>query len=503
MLSNMKLHMKTVIMAVFVCILTHAGAYCDDGLIWNYKKDDFLNYLKNEDPKQIEERQQILDDEVKKALDINLLPVNLEDCAAIALQNSAAYKVSKSRRTEAKWIYANSMGFLIPEVYYRYQYQDVSGTVLVGGVLIDSIHYNPVYSGFVFEYPILADFRQYFLAASKKNLLKAMDHNVNYTKEDLLLRTAVAYYDLLESKLSIEVLIVNLRDRQEQLRLMKARFEIGIGTKFDVLRAEAESARAKQQVITALNDLRLRQAFLANTIGIDVTTTLYPTETGLTPRDLMDKKQDIDSLYNIALVTREDIKAKEKEVRSLNYLRKMNYADFAPQVYLSYEHARVGATQYGSLRPNYIYSLNAVVPLGKKMGYGTITQEKADAARLYTAELELAQLKADVKESILTSYYSSRSATEKIDASEKEVTSADESLRFSLVGFDVGTTTFIDVLNSQTTKTQARMALISSIVEYNKAQTRMLFDSGTLTTKSMLKDYDAPTHLHYKIDPCD
>lgn len=491
--------MKKIIIAILVYLFLPLFAQCDDGLIWNYKNDDFLEYLKDDNQSKMEERQQKLDNEIKQALDINLLPVNLEDCITIALKNSTTLKISKTQREEAKWIYANSLSFLVPEVYYRYQLQDVRGEFLVGGILPTTINTNPVYSGFTFNYPILGDAREIFKAGSKKNLFEATNHKVNYTREELLLKVAENYYDLLQSKLNIEVLIINLRDRQEQLRLMEARKEIGVGTKFDVLRAQAELARAKQELITSLNALRLRQANLADVMGIDVTTTVYPIESTIKPKALVDKACDIENLYKIALSLREDIKAKQSEIRSLGYLKNMNYGDMAPQINLTYEYGRAGTLQGGSLRSNYTWSLNVVMPLGgQKMGYGTMTQEKADLQRLKVAELELKSLKGDVKQYILNSVYNSSSALEKIDSNTKEVTAADEGVRYALVGFDVGNNNFLDVIDAQKTKTQARVTLINSTIEYNKTQAKLLFDTGIISPKSLLRCYDTPSVLNQK-----
>ena len=53
----------------------------------------------------------------------------------------------------------------------------------------------------------------------------------------------------------------------------------------------------------------------------------------------------------------------------------------------------------------------------------------------------------------------------------------------------MGQNTFIDVLTSQTEKTSARQELLRSIIEYNKAQAQLLFDTGLITPKSLLVNY--------------
>lgn len=484
-----------IIIIIIIFSSSLIPAYCDDSLIWNYKSDSFLERMKNNTDEENAKIQEELDETIKQGLDIDLLPVNLKDCINIALENSSRLKIKKHEEKAAKWTYVNAISELLPDFYYRYQLQDLRGEFLVGDILPRVINANPVYSGFTFSYPIVGNGGPLFTIASKKNLYRAAGHDYNYTKEELLLNTALNYYALLESKLGLEVLLANLRDRYEQQRLMKARFEIGVGTKYDVLRAEAELAAAKKELITQLNALRLKQADLADIMGIDVTIPVYPVEANAQVHNLIDAKYNIDSLYNIALKLREDVKSQEFNIKSLTWIKNKNYTDFAPYVTLSYEMGRAGTLQGGSLSANYTLSLNAIMPLGLKLGVKTISQKNIDLENLRTAQLELKVLKSNIKRDILASYYDSRSALEKIDAALKEVKAADESLNFSIVGFDVGTNTFIDILDSQATKIQARISYINSVIEYNKAQVQLLFDTGAITPKSVLINYNECSYL--------
>ncbi|UKI42664.1 MAG: TolC family protein [Candidatus Melainabacteria bacterium] len=48
-------------------------------------------------------------------------------------------------------------------------------------------------------------------------------------------------------------------------------------------------------------------------------------------------------------------------------------------------------------------------------------------------------------------------------------------LKNALARYTIGEATFLDVLNSQKIKTQARSDLILAIIDYNKAQAQLLF----------------------------
>lgn len=490
----------TLFFIYFFLLCPHTHAEETDDLLWDYQPDSFLESLKNHNDFYDKKTQKDLDNQIMKGLDINLVPIDLEWCIQIALENNYDIQIATTQKDEYKWLYRNSLTELLPDIDYRYQIQNLYGEFLVGGVLPRIIRLNPVYSGITVNYPLIGNGSQLFTIASFKNLYKARKHNVKYTQSELLLKTTTYYYDLLEAKLNIEVLISNLRDRKEQLRLMQARYQIGIGSKYDILRAEAQYADAKQELISALNQLRLLQARLSNIMGIEVTMTLYPFEYGVQPRELVQSKNNIDSLYNVALQAREDILAKRAQIRSLNILKNRNYTDFMPNINLSYQYARVGTTETGSLSPNHTWGLNIQIPLGKNLGLGTITQKNADLEKLKTARLELTQLERQIKEAIVSSYYSSKTALEKVEANKKQVAAADEGLKFSLIGFDVGENTFIDVLTSQTEKTTARQQLIRSVIEYNKAQAQMLFDTGIISPKTLLQNYLGINHINNIIE---
>ena len=269
--------------------------YCDDSLIWDYTNDNFIERMKNNSDKDNAKIQEELDNAIKQGLDIDLIPVNLRDCIEIALENSSRLKIMRHQQKEAKWMYVNAISELLPDFYYRYQLQDLRGEFLVGDILPRIINANPVYSGFNISYPIIGNGSPLFTIASQKKLYRAAGHDYNYSKDELLLNTALRYYALLEAKLGLEVLLANLRDRYEQQKLMKARYEIGVGTKYDVLRADAELAIAKKELVTQLNSLRLGQADLADIMGIDITIPLYPVETNARVHKLVDTK------YNIAI----------------------------------------------------------------------------------------------------------------------------------------------------------------------------------------------------------
>ena len=94
-----------------------------------------------------------------------------------------------------------------------------------------------------------------------------------------------------------------------------------------------------------------------------------------------------------------------------------------------------------------------------------------------------------VKTYIIESVYTSSAALEKIEASKKEIEAAQMSLDTALVRMEIGEATFLDVIEAQATKVEARQGLISNVIEYNRAQIQLLFESGTITAGDIIEKY--------------
>ena len=456
--------------------------------IWEQYNNKFLFDVENADNQHKQKAQEIVDDDIEYKLHIKLDYLNLKQCLETALENNFNIKISSNIKTAGKWEYRNSLAKFIPDFFYEYQIRHVEGEYLVGNVLLDYISENPVQSTFNFGWYNVNFAERFFEARAAKEKYRAANFDYEYTKDEILRDAAVEYYNLLEKKLNIEVLRINLKEREQQLTITQGRYDLGVGTKFDILRAEAQVAQAKQEYIAAYNSLRLNQAMLANIMGIDVLEPVYPFEMTANTISTVEKDLNIEDLYKFALNARDDVKSLEREIKSLKEQKKVIFMQYAPVITAEFSHQNVGVIGE-HLRSNDTLALIGQVYLGKNLGIGTYTQLKKLDAQIQEQTNRLTNLKRNIKESILNDYYDSLTSKEKIKASKKEVKAGDEGLKNALVRWDIGENTFLDVLQAQTTKTTARQELISSIIDYNKSQVKLLFNAGIISINSILRNY--------------
>jgi outer membrane protein TolC len=484
--------MKKVILVIFICInIIQSSAKSEELKIWDYKRDDFVEEsLLGKEPLFEKQKQKIIDTELEKLLNVKLVPITLEKCLRTAVEYNYTIKEKTSTESKYKWEKANAYMKFLPNAIYNFSIQKLSGTYLVGNIVPLQANEVPIQNYFTISWSVFNKGQTFFEVSEKKNLYKSAQLLKNFSREEVILNTATYYYQLLKNKAEVGIYKTNLIDRKAQYDLTIARYTVGTGTKFDVYRAEAELANAKQSYITAFNILRVSQAKLANIMGIDITCPLYPEAITVKEKNLV--KYDLPYLIDCGKKSRKDLMAEEKRIEALKAARSSIYTEFIPDINVNYSYAIYGTVKSG-LYPSNSITLTLSESLGQNLGAGTITRAKASTEEIKAAIYALTQKRRDVELSIITSNQNTLSAKEKVSSSKIEVFSAGKSLENSIKLMNAGGVTFIDVIQAQGIKVNAQVKLAENITDYNIAQIQLLFDSGLISIEGILNDEDNQT----------
>ena len=479
--------MKKVIIVIFMnifMIIPVCAKESEEPTIWEFSKDDFVNHiLKGDENFFQKQHREKIESELEKILDIKLVPTDLKTCLEIAAEQNYAIKTKTAEVKENLWYKRYGYARIVPDSTYNFQSKWLQGTYLVGGIVPANVSEDTLQSYFDFMWNVFEQGKVFFYISQRKSLYKASVAQREFTKDEIILRTTLTYYDLLNKKAELDVYSTNLIDRTAQYKLTQARYQVGVGTRFDMYRAEAELAKAKQDYVTAFNTIRTSQAKLSNYVGIDVIVPLYPKETRIEPKELLDEKPE--TLIEWAKSSRKDLIAEKKRIDAAKAERSSNYMDFVPNIQFEYQSAWFGTKRRG-LFPSNTFTISLTAPLGKNSGLGTFTKLKAQTAHVQAMQCNWTQMLRNIESDIITSYQASESAKEKIEASKQEVYASQKSLENSIVLMNTGLATFIDVIQAQNLKVNAQIRLLRNITEFNKAQVQILFDSGVISQDNVL-----------------
>lgn len=476
--------MKNGLIVTLIFLITMLSpAY---GAVYDFLEKDFENnfsdYCKNCD-KEIE-----LENEIEKFLEQKQIPVSLDECLDIALKNNFDIKTRFETYKSYEYLHKNALAKFLPDFGYSFYSIYYSGQVLVGSALVDRFHELAISSAITASHSLTEGGKQIFDAKKAKFEKFERKEDLNFTKEEVLKYTATYYWQLLQSKINIEIHLKNLYERTAQLKLTENLESAGLGTKFDVIRQKNEVASAKRSLVEAMNAFRLNQAKLSNIMGIEIETTLYPIENEVSPNNLVDKDISLDELYKIANENRKDLKAMRNKINALKNEKRSIYTEFYPKPRVSYRRQSEGTAKLG-LGGADVIALYVNWNLGKNIGAGTITQAKAKEHEINSVICDLANQIRDIKEKLLNSYYNSKLLLRRIDITGEQVNYATESVLLAEMRLDAGEGILIDVIQAQSQKTIARIEYLQAVIEYNINQVELLFDEGIIDIDKIIANY--------------
>ena len=285
------------------------------------------------------------------------------------------------------------------------------------------------------------------------------------TTKEIRLTAATTYYDLqgADSQTAIEESAVE--NATQSLRDADLLEKAGLGTKFDVLRAQVELANAEQRLTRAYATQRTVRRRLAQLLSLE------PTIDPRTADEISVAGQwrlTLEESILLALQQREELR-QQLLLREIDgYQREIALAAIRPQVSVFANYELLGVFDDGR-------NIADGFAVGARMQWSLFDggaaqararQEDVDQA---IAENRFLDQSDQIRLAVETAFYDFAANERNIQTSTIAVELAEESLRLARIRFKAGVGTQTDVIDAQTQLTTARNNLLQTITDYNRA----------------------------------
>lgn len=295
---------------------------------------------------------------------------------------------------------------------------------------------------------------------------------------DALLQVRLAYYDVLLAQQQVSVREASVKLLEKERDDQQNRFNAGTVPHFNVLRAEVSVANERPALIAARNALRISKNNLANLMGYDLPRDVWEDIPLNLTDSLVTAPWDVklpDAIQQ-ALTRRSELVALQKnvELQKLNIVNAQSGYKPSINVFAGYGWHNSTFTPPVELDHD-IRGWNAGAQLNWNifdgaLTYGKVKQAKATYAKSKT---ELADTSRQIELSVRTAYSEFMQARETLESQAKVQEMAEESLRESNARVEAGTATQLDVLNAETSLTQARTTQVQAQHDYLAARARL------------------------------
>lgn len=317
-----------------------------------------------------------------------------------------------------------------------------------------------------------------------KKLAHQSDISYQVAKQDLIVRVTEAYFNVLSAKDDLEFSIAEKAAIERQLEQTKQRFSVGLTAITDVHEAQAQYDNAVTDEIRAENNVFNAEEALR------VITNVYPRDLNIlnterfgTSRpspDSANEWQQTAEAKNLDLIAQKinvDI-AKE----NINIAKAGHYPSLDLNGSISSSDTDINNFNTTALDSHSI-GITLTVPI---YSGGAISSSVRQAQSNYVvASQNMEQSHRNVVRNTRNAYNTVIAAVSAIKSLEQSVVSAESALKATEAGFEVGTRTIVDVLNSTRNLYNAKRNLSSTRYTYIQNVLALKRAGGTITAKDL------------------
>ena len=404
-------------------------------------------------------------------------PLSLADALNTALAQNATILKAKNDLEAAHGLVVQTRAVALPQVTAGGKYQDNEITLVQSfpGATFPVPHQSwnagiqisqSIYEGGKLVAAIRA------AGATKRQALAIYQTAV----ADALLGVRLAYYDVLLAAQQITVREASVKLLQKELEDQQHRYDAGTVPHFNVLRAEVSVANERPFLIQARNSYRIAKNNLANLLGYNLPREIWED----IPFNLTDGLDPTPFAVNLpdaiqqALGSRTELIAARQniELQKLNVVSAKSGYKPAVSIFAGYNWLN---SSFSTELDNKLDGWSAGAQLQWNIFDGALTVGKITQAKaLYQkSQTDLADQSRQIELAVRTAYSDFIQAKETLESQSKVQEQADEALREANARAEAGTGTQLDVLNAETSLTQARTTQIQAQHDYAAARARL------------------------------
>jgi outer membrane protein len=308
--------------------------------------------------------------------------------------------------------------------------------------------------------------------------------------QTLIVRVSQSYFDVLTADDNLSFVVAEKRAIERQLEQTKQRFAVGLTAITDVHEAQAQYDIAVAQEISAQNALETAREFLREITGeyhaqLDSLNTARFSTSQPTPDNAQDWVQTAQD-NNLELKIRKlslDIAEHNIQIAQSGHYPTL---DLQASTGVEDSNGRNKDTGVGSNSPrtdSNSIGINLVVPLYS--GGATVANEEVVRANYVEAAEDLELSHRSVIRQVRSNFNNVGALISSTKALQQAVISAESALKATEAGFEVGTRTIVDVLQSTRNLFDARRNLSKARYDYILSVLALKQAAGTLTEEDL------------------
>ncbi|WP_373531633.1 TolC family protein [Vampirovibrio sp.] len=322
------------------------------------------------------------------------------------------------------------------------------------------------------------------LAAKRRQLSSSF--TLKETYQEQLSQAAQEYYKLLAAYEQKGVVLRNLENAVEQVKINQTKVQIGKGIPLDLSQAKTTYAQQQSALIQAEATILQAEQGLINRLNLEPTIHLIPSGTDAQQKALVAEVVSMEQLLKRASETNPTLKVVEEELKALDYDYKMTRSDLIPSITLQTS-ARANGSELDNLQRSTSGGISVTANLLQNMGLQIPLQMREKKQLIEQKKLAQQMVVRNIESQVSIAFLNSENYESAIEAARQAVDSAQESYDLASGRFKAGYGINLDVLAAQTNLASAQSNLVQAVLNYNQSQIQLVQAMGLITPEAILQ----------------
>ncbi len=418
--------------------------------------------------------------------------LELEKAYQLALARNPLLAAARSEVKAAQHGVAEAKGAFLPRVDLRLVYARTDSPVQVFSYklaqenfkaedfLLPNLNHPEDYTNWqtqvVVTQPIfnqgreILGYRRARIALSQaRNYLAAITQRV-------LFDTERAYLELLLARERVQVMEEAVRTAEENLRVVRSRFQAGRALKSDLLEAQVFLSRQKKDLAAARHQARVAETRLNLVLGVPLTTHWKLAPVSSLPRI----RERLSTWRCAALARRPDLKVEEHRVKLAALRVKEARWRFLPSLNLRGIYEKNAEDPLSGGADGDAYTIMAQLDFNIFKGFRDKARLSRARAEYLSARERYRQYRREVEQQVEEAYSRYLTAQKEYEVTERAVAQAEEGLRIIRQRYEAGLALLVELQDAETALKRARLMRLEALYGWRLAESGLRFAAGIM-----------------------
>ena len=316
-----------------------------------------------------------------------------------------------------------------------------------------------------------------FEPLSARQVVRAAEADEGATFNNTLLQVSVAYLNLLQANSNVAIAEEAVKNAEELAKITDDFARAGEGLEADAQRMQAELNSRRSDLLRAKESVAVASAELVRLVRLDPAVILVPTDSQVSPIDVVDSNAPLRDLIGQAIAARPESSRQDAFVEETwMRLRQEHWRPWMPHLYAGFSGGGFGGAPGSDVRSfsdRTDFDVAAIWEL-QNLGFGNAARRREQQSAHQQAHIAADQIRDLIASEVSRTYHQVQFRRDQIQVTRQQVSAASQALTRNFDGIRGKALRPIEAQQAIGALAAARQQHLAAVIDHNRSQFELL-----------------------------